>query len=59
MKKSPRFVKDGTERLKLKCGNNSPFKVRRDNKKKEALVKWKGYNDDFNSWDPLKDLKIV
>ena len=28
----------------------------RDYKKKLALVKWKGYSDDFNSWVPLKDL---
>ena len=32
---------------------------RRDYKKKRALVKWKGYNDNFNSWIPIKDLKTV
>ena len=26
-------------------------------KKKQALVKWKGYSDEFNSWIPMKDLK--
>ena len=30
--------------------------IRKDHKKKQALVKWKGYSDDFNSWIPLKDL---
>ena len=30
--------------------------VRRDNKKKKALVKWKGYSDKFNSWVDFKDL---
>ena len=30
--------------------------IRRDNKKKKALVKWKGYSDKFNSWVSLKDL---
>ena len=30
--------------------------VRRDNKKKKALVKWKGYFDKFNSWVDFKDL---
>jgi len=30
--------------------------IRRDYKKKQALVKWKGYSDDFNSWIPMKDL---
>ena len=30
--------------------------VRRDNKKKKVLVKWKGYSDKFNSWVSLKDL---
>ena len=30
--------------------------VRRDNKKKRALVKWKGYSDKFNSWVNFKDL---
>ena len=29
--------------------------IRRDNKKKRALVKWKGYSDDFNSWVPFDD----
>ena len=32
--------------------------IRRDYKKKQALVKWKGYSDDFNSWIPMKDLGI-
>ena len=31
--------------------------IRRDYKKKQALVSWKGYSDDFNSWIPFKDLK--
>ena len=31
--------------------------IRRDYKKKKALVKWKRYSDDFNSWIPLKDLR--
>ena len=30
--------------------------VRRDNKKKKALVKWKGYSDKFNSLVDFKDL---
>ena len=30
--------------------------IHRDYKKKQALVKWKGYSDDFNSWIPMKDL---
>ena len=30
--------------------------IRRDNKKKKALVKWKGYSDKFNSWVSYKDL---
>ena len=29
--------------------------IRRD-KKKKALVKWKGYSDKFNSWMNFKDL---
>ena len=31
----------------------------RDYKKKKALVKWLGYSDDFNSWVPLKDFKVI
>ena len=31
----------------------------RDYKKKRALVKWKGYSDDFNTWIPIKDLKDI
>ena len=30
--------------------------VRRDKKKKKALVKWKGYSNKFNSWVSFKDL---
>ena len=30
--------------------------IRRDYKKKQALVKWKGYSNDFNSWIALKDI---
>ncbi|KAL9964828.1 hypothetical protein ACROYT_G028520 [Oculina patagonica] len=33
--------------------------IRRDYKKKQALVKWKGYSDDFNSWIPFKDLQHI
>ena len=29
----------------------------RDYKKKQALVKWLGYSDDFNSWIPLSSLQ--
>jgi len=33
--------------------------TRKDRKKKLALVKCKGYTDDFNSWKPLKDLNNI
>ena len=33
--------------------------IRRNYKKKQALVKWKGYSDDFNSWIPMKDLEHI
>ena len=33
--------------------------IRRDNKKKQALVEWKGYSNDFNSWVPLSDLQRI
>ena len=33
--------------------------IRRDYKKKQALVSWKGYSDDFNSWIPIKDFKNI
>ena len=31
--------------------------LRRDYKEKQALVKWLGYSDDFNSWIPLSGLQ--
>ena len=31
--------------------------IRRDYKKKQAVVKWLGYSDDFNSWIPLNNLQ--
>ena len=31
--------------------------IRRDYKKKQALVKWLGYSDHFNSWIPLSNLQ--
>ena len=33
--------------------------VRRDNKKKKALVKWKGYPDKLNSWISFGILKNI
>jgi len=33
--------------------------IRKDHKEKQAFVKWKGYNDDSNSWIPLTDLKNI
>ena len=33
--------------------------IRRDYKKKQALVKWKGYSDDLNSWISFKDLQTI
>ena len=33
--------------------------IKRDYKKKLALVKWKGYSKDFNSWIPMKDLTNI
>ena len=30
--------------------------IRKDNKKKQALVKWRGYPEKFNSWIPLRDI---
>ena len=31
--------------------------IRRDYKRKQALVKWLGHSDDFNSWIPLSSLQ--
>ena len=33
--------------------------IKRHYKKKQALVKWKGYSNDFNSWIPMKDLTDI
>ncbi|DAC81743.1 TPA_asm: integrase [Trichoplax MELD virus] len=33
--------------------------IRKDKKKRLALVKWKGYSNNFNSWIPIEDLNNV
>ena len=33
--------------------------IKQDPKKKLALVKWKGYDDRFNSWVKLSELKNI
>ena len=33
--------------------------MKKDYKKKQALGKWRGYDDSFNSWIPLKDLQSI
>ena len=33
--------------------------IQRDYKKKQALVRWKRYSNEFNSWIPIKDLKNI
>ena len=33
--------------------------IQRDYKKKQALMKWLGYSEDFNSWMPLSSLQNV
>ena len=33
--------------------------IRRDYKKEQVFVKWKGYPEKFNSWIPLKDLQDI
>ena len=44
----------------IKRGPGRPPKYStEDIKKKQALVKWKGYSDDFNIWIPFKDLRDI
>ena len=33
--------------------------IRRDHQKKQALVSWRGYSDDFDTWIPMKDLQNI
>ena len=34
--------------------------IRRDYKKRpQALVKWKGYSDEFNSWVPFEEITTI
>ena len=33
--------------------------MKRDYKKKQALVKWLGYSDNFNGWIPLSNLQTL
>ena len=33
------------------------LKVRGQGKNKQALVKWKGYSDKFNTWEPMKNIE--
>ena len=53
-------IKGSFSEKELQKAKQQTFKIekvlRRDNKKKKALVKWKGYSDKFNSWINFKDL---
>ena len=47
-------IKGSFYKQELQRAKQQPFRIekviRRDNKKKTALVKWSGYPDKFNSW---------
>ena len=47
----------------LQKSSQEVFRIKRvlneDNKKKLALVKWHGYDERFNSWVKLSDLKNI
>ena len=51
---------EGSYEKELQKAKQQTFRIEkvvgRDNKKKKALVKWKGYSDKFNSWINCKDL---
>ena len=53
-------IKGSFSEKELQKAKQQTFKIekvlRRDNKKKKALAKWKGYSDKFNSWINFKDL---
>ena len=49
------FYEKGLQKAKQQTFRKEKV-VKRDNKKKKALVKWKGYSDKFNSWISFKDL---
>ena len=56
-------IKGSFYKLELLKAKQEVFRIdkviRRDYKKKQALVKWKGYSDEFNSWIQFKDLKNI
>lgn len=60
---SGRYYKE--ELQKVKVPRNKQFNVEKILKergvghKREALVKWKGYSEEFNSWEPMRNIKNV
>ena len=56
-------IKGSFYKPELLKANQEIFRIEKviykDDENKQALVKWKGYNDSFNSWIPFEDLQSV
>ena len=56
-------IKESFYEPELQLTNQTIFRIdkvlRRDYKKKSALVKWKGYNELFNTWVSLREFENI
>ena len=51
-------IKGAFYQQELQKANQEVYRKRkRNDRTKEALVKWKGYSNDFNSWIPESDIQ--
>ena len=55
------FYQPEVQKVQVRAGRRydveKVLKYKGSGKKRLALVKWKGYGDKFNTWEPVKNIK--